>query len=199
MDSYASGPTAAPVPRGIRRFVLPHTLVDTNASQLTWQRSSFLNSGQLAWGIVKSGNWRHSLLTPMAFHQNSIFIRCGLSITKSRLVCASNLQIRQPTNWYALATGNSVILDSYGLLPATIPIQTQQLTDTSIRWMALTVPCWWWMSSRVMHGCSYVCLRSHPSRRCPLSYGCLALQNVGSYDVTKTGNLPKAPSGALTC
>jgi hypothetical protein len=136
---------------------------------------------------------------PMVFHQNSILIHCGLLITKFRLVCASNLQIRQPENQDALANGISVILDSYGLLPATIPVQTQQLTESPIWLMASTVTCWWWMSFRVMHGCSYAHLRSHPLMRCPHSYGYLALQRVGSYNVTKAENFPKAPGGAHIC
>ncbi len=126
-------------------------------------------------------------------------VHCGLLITKLRLVYASNLQIRQPANWDALANSISVTLDSYGLLPATIPIQTQQLTESSIRLMASTVTCWWWMSSCVMHGYSYVHLKSHPLTRCPHSYGYLALQRVGSYNVTKAVNLPKAPGGACIC
>jgi hypothetical protein len=195
-SSGSNGPTCAPVDREARPTQRPcwH-----KSNQLIRRRSSCLSSGQLAWGIVRSGKWRHSLHMPTAFHQNSIFIHCGLLITKLRLVCASNLQIRQPANRDALANSISVTLDSYGLLPATIPVQTQQLTESSIWLMASTVTCWWWMSSCVMHGYSYVHLRSHPLTRCPHSYGYLALQRVGSYDVTKAGNLPKAPGGICIC
>ncbi len=162
-------------------------------------RYSCLNSGQLAWGIVGSGNWRHFQIMPMAFRQNSIFIHCGLLITKFRLDCASNLQIRQPANLDALVYGISVILGSYGHLPATIPIPTRQLTELYTWWMASTVTCCWWMSSRDMHGCSYVHLRSHPLTGCLHFYGYLALQTVESYNVIKAVNLPKAQGGARIC
>jgi hypothetical protein len=131
--------------------------------------------------------------------KKSIFIHCSLFITKFRLDCASNLQIRQPENLDALVNGISGILGSYGHLPVTILIPTWQLTELYTRWNGSTVTCWWWMSSRDMHGCPYVHLRSHPLTRCLHFYGYSASQTVESYNVTKAVNLPKAQGGACMC
>jgi hypothetical protein len=188
-----------PVPRWLGRLAIANALVGTNANQQIQLIYSCLNSEQLAWGIVRSGNWRQFQIMPMAFHQNSTFIHCGLSITKFRLDCASNLQIRLPANLDALVNGISVILGSYGHLPATIPVPTRQLTELYTRWMASTVTCWWWTSSHEMHGCSYVHLRSHPLTICLHFYGHSASQMVKSYDVTKMVNSPKAEGGAHIC
>jgi hypothetical protein len=80
-------------------------------------------------GHCEEWHWRHFQIMTTALHQNSIFIHCGLLITKFRLDCASSLQIRQPANLDALVNGISVILGSYGHLPATIPVPTRQLTE----------------------------------------------------------------------
>ncbi len=194
-DSLPIGGSNAP-PCAQMAWEASHTnaLVGTNANQRIRLRYSCLNSGQLTWGIVRSGNWRHFQIMPMAFHQNSIFIHCSLLITKIRLDCAS-----QPANLDALVNGISVILGSYGHLLATIPVPTRQLTELYTRWMASIVTYWWWMSSCNMHGCSYVHLRSHPLMRCLHFYGYLASQMVESYNVTKAVNLPKAQGGARIC
>ncbi len=188
-----------PVPRWLGRLAIANALVDTNAHQRIRLRYFCLNSGQLAWGIVRSGNWRHFQIMPTAFHQNSIFIHYGLLITKFRLDCTSNLQVRQQANLDALVNGISVILGSFIHLPATIPVPTWQLTDLYTRWMASIVTCWWWMSFPNMHGSSYVHLRSHPLTRCLHFYGYSASQTVESYDVTKAVNSPKAQRGACIC